>query len=617
MDNALPISGNDVPVGSDAAKTAPPLHSRYWPVVAAYGLVVILALVLLNVPGATDYVGADNDDKMRLIEVRDLLAGQDWFDMVQHRLGLAGGTLMHWSRFVDLPIANLISLFSFFLPQLQAEAAALLVWPLSLAVALLAAMGLAGRRIGGPPVMHAALALTAILIVTSVRFTPGAIDHHNVQLALTALIAAMLVDPHRRVSSFAVAGLACAMAMAIGAEMTPYVAVASLVVALLWVWHGAALADAAGAFALALGLAAAAAFFATVPPALYGMVTCDSLSIGIGGIAFAGCGVLALSVQVGSRLPRAGRFALLGVDALLVLAFARVLAPQCLGNPLANLDPMLVSLWLDHVMEAQSVLGLVRDDPGSVGGFYAIGLFGVAVCLFRIWHRDRSELHAVLLALLSVSYAIALIQVRGALFANLVAILPLALLIMDLRAIVHRDREDMGASFSFVVATLLAVPSIWALGGLAATEGFKGIASRAEAMTVEPAHNCSSPEAMAQLAALPAGVVAASSELGVHILRYTPHRALSAPYHRDQGGMLTELHIGLATPRDAEAFLRGAEVSIVAFCPSDAQTRKLGKLKPDGLYAQLAVGKVPAYLQALPSEGDAGLVLYAVLPAVN
>ena len=28
----------------------------------------------------------DSDDAMRLVQVRDLLAGQGWFDMVQHRL---------------------------------------------------------------------------------------------------------------------------------------------------------------------------------------------------------------------------------------------------------------------------------------------------------------------------------------------------------------------------------------------------------------------------------------------------------------------------------------------------------------------------------------------------
>ncbi len=40
----------------------------------------------------------------------------------------------------------------------------------------------------------------------------------------------------------------------------------------------------------------------------------------------------------------------------------------------------------------------------------------------RILHADRRRAHAVALVLIGVSYAIALIQVRGAIFANLLAI---------------------------------------------------------------------------------------------------------------------------------------------------------------------------------------------------
>src|SRR5262249_36541324 len=154
---------------------------------------------------ATDYVGADNDDAMRLVEVRDLLAGQGWFDMVQYRLGLDGGTLMHWSRLIDLPLANLISFFRLFVASERAEALALTVWPLTLSLALMACMGIIGRRIGGLPGLHVSLGLTALAVVTASRFTPGSIDHTNAQLCLAALITAMLVDNSFRPMSFALA----------------------------------------------------------------------------------------------------------------------------------------------------------------------------------------------------------------------------------------------------------------------------------------------------------------------------------------------------------------------------------------------------------------------------
>ncbi|NKN37505.1 hypothetical protein HFC70_14205 [Agrobacterium sp. a22-2] len=598
-----------------------PLWSRPELVVPLYCFAVILAIALLNLPFARDYVGVDNDDAMRLVEVRDFLAGQNWFDLTQYRLGLDGGVLMHWSRLIDLPIAGLIRGFGFFLPSERAEAAALLVWPLFLITPLLASMALAGLRIGGPKVMHVALGMTALLIITTNRFLPGAIDHHNVQLVLVAFIAAMLVDGAYRAASFGLAGAACALALAIGAETTPLVAAVCLIVALQWAWHGERFRVAAAAFALTLSLVVSLIFFGTVPPRLYTFITCDSLSLGYYGMTAIGGSLLFLSSIFASRFGRTTRFAILLVDGVVLAASVLVLAPHCLRNPLSDLDPMLVTLWLSGVTEAQNIAGQARHDPGSLGGFYAVGLFGIAICLFRALRRDRTELHVILLALISVCWVIALVQVRGAVFSNLLAVLPLSLLIIDLRRHAAEDPEDLSAGFTYVMTVLMAVPPVWALGGVFLAEGTAGLANRARESRVLSAGSteadCVSGQALRQLADLPAGTVAAPSGSGAPILRFTDHRTLSAPYHRNQGGMLTELHIGLATPEEAEAFVRGAGVSIIAFCPTDPQTGRIVNLKPDGLYAALKRGDIPAYLQPLPAIENSGLTIFTVKPPAN
>lgn len=596
--------------------TADKTWSRLWTrldfVVAFFSVVTVVVLLLINLPGATDYVGVDNDDAMRLVQVRDLLGGQSWFDLTQYRLGLDGGTLMHWSRLVDLPIAALILAFSQVLPAERAEAAALLVWPLFLILPLFVAVAVGARRIGGLPAMPIALGLAALLALTSNRFLPGAIDHHNVQLVLVAVIAAMLVDPRHKPASFALAGLAAALAIAIGAETSPFVATACLVVAVLWAWHGSGFAPAARAFALTVTIAISALFFATVPPRLYTMAACDSLSISYYGITAVGGLLLLVTVQLASQASRRTRFAVLLADGAAVLAAALILAPQCLQNPLNDLDPLLVTLWLDFVIEAQSILQQLRVEPASLGGFYAVGFFAIVVCLLRIVRDDRREIHAILLALILVSWLIALIQLRGAVFANLLSILPLSLLIAELRRNARDDPENMGAGFAFAVTTLLAVPSVWLLVGVFATEGTAGVTQRMKG-SVGPAtssQDCEAAAALRQLGALPPTTVVAPSNTGSKILRFTAHRVLSAPYHRNQGGMLTELHIGLAMPAEAAAFLRGAGATIIAYCGTDLQTETIRELKPDGLYAALERGEVPTYLEALPRDPNSGLALY-------
>ncbi|MGE7370167.1 hypothetical protein ACQKKX_14030 [Neorhizobium sp. NPDC001467] len=579
-----------------------------------YCLAVVIAIVVTIMPNAVDYVGQDNDDIMRLVVIRDWLAGQGWFDTHQYRLGLDGGTLMHWSRFIDLPIGAMIRLLSLFLEDRQAEAGALALWPLALAVLFLTAVGIAARRIGDSATVHIALGLASLYAYTSVRFQPGSIDHHNVQLVLVMTIAAMLVDPRYRATSYAVAGIATALAIAIGAETVPITAVVCFCVTVQWVWHGHRFRHAARAFGLSLALGVTAAFLATVPPQLYSTVTCDSLSLGfqaptaIGGAGLFLCTLLPAGA---GRWQRIGAMLALGI---VVLGATTLIAPQCLGSPLADLDPMLVELWLNNVTEAQSIFATIHNEPYMVGAFYAVGLFALAVCGFEIMRGERMEFHLILLALIGTAWGIALIQLRSSFFANALSILPLAVVITGLRRHSGKEPENINAGLAYIVGVLASVPVIWGFVGIVAQEGLRNsfnltAISKSGTPSAEIGE-CGSPGQWQALAALPAGLVTSPSNSGAEILRFTHHRAVSAPYHRNQGGMLTDLHIGLATPVEAEAFFRGAGISLLAFCKSDPQTINLMRMKPDGLYTALAKGQVPPYLERLPAPTEGGFEFF-------
>jgi len=88
---------------------------------------------------------ANTDDAMRLVEVRDWLAGQAWFDLHQYRLDPPGGVQMHWTRVVDVPLALLIKAFSVVLPVEQAERLTRIVYPVALHIGLFAAVACLAR----------------------------------------------------------------------------------------------------------------------------------------------------------------------------------------------------------------------------------------------------------------------------------------------------------------------------------------------------------------------------------------------------------------------------------------------------------------------------------------
>jgi hypothetical protein len=617
LTNTSPAAGEAglAPVGSlERARRTSPLAPLHRPVLVAF-VTLIVVTATMHFASYVDYVGADNDDVMRLVEVRDLLAGQGWFDLMQYRLGLDGGTLMHWSRLIDLPIANLILLFSFFMSPVMAEASALFVWPLLTTLPIFYALGIGGGVLAGGQGRLMALVLAFLFVLGINRFQPGSIDHHNVQLGLIATIAVCLILPGRPPLAHAIAGVAAALAIAIGVETTPHVLVAALIVAVQWLWLGNRMNAAAAAFSLAMAAALTAVFFLTVPPARYGMVACDALSTGFYSLGVLGAGSFFLAVATVSGRGFASRLAGLGLAGAATLGGALVIAPQCLGNPLGNLDPLLVSMWLDSVIEAQPVWSQLAEEPWTGAGFYLVPVLAMALCMWRI--RERRNIHAygVLLALLAVSWTIALVQVRGAVFGNLLSAIPMAALVADMRIRANADPANLRKGLAFAGSALAAVPFVWALSGVLLSMAVDKVAGEEVAgLFPEEQIVCTDSAAMQALAREPAGVVAGPSNLGAHILRFTPHRVLAAPYHRNQGGMLTELHAAMATPKDAVKFLRGAGVTVIAFCKSDPQIGTIAKVAPGGLYAELGRGNVPAWLEPVPGTQDQPVQLFRVRP---
>lgn len=172
----------------------------------------------------------------------------------------------------------------------------------------------------------------------------------------------------------------------------------------------------------------------------------------------------------------------------------------------------------------------------------------------------------MLMALIAINWVITLVQVRGAEFANLLAIPPLALLIAELRKDYTADPRNLRSILLYAGTLLASVPAVWAVGGALASKGVVNGFMVAAPFKAEETANCASRQALAPIAGLEPGVIAAASNMGAPLLRFTSHRTLSGPYHRDPDGMLAELHIGLAEPQRAEALLHEAKVTIVAFC---------------------------------------------------
>jgi hypothetical protein len=470
----------------------------------------------------------------------------------------------------------------------------------------LAGIARLARELAGDAAARLALIFAALTAPVLQHFRPGAIDHHNAQLALLVWSLALMARAPARPREAALAGLLCAISLAIGQEMAPAIAVIAAVTALRWLARGEAAKHATAGFALAFAAATLAFFAATVPPARYASAACDALSILQ--VAAAGIGGIGLAALTRARaLSSAGRrFAALAALGLLLGATMGFAFPACLSDPFGLLDPRLSELWLSNVNETRSIVAMLRELPREALAYYGLPAAGLGLGLLRCLRARDEERWSWILAVgvLAVLCVIAAWQLRGSAAANAVAValVPAALV----RGLQAPDRRAifLGLQRAVLIAVLLLNPLTLIAAGNAATRLVEsaGGTQRPTFIAGSP-HACQRSADYAPLARLPRGLVLAFIDAGPFLLMETPHAVLAAPYHRNLQGNAAMFDVFLAAPADAAARIAALGVDYVAFCPGAPERYHYALRAPEGLAAALSRGEVPDFLERIALDG--------------
>ncbi len=575
-------------------------------------LLALLTLLPAIVDGSAIHWPDDNDSTMRIVQVRDLIAGQGWFDYSQYRMGLDGGFVMHWSRIVDLPIAAIILLTQAVTGSAEyGELAAGIVWPtILLAIAMLSIMRSA-RIMGGEDAVFPA-ALIALMSLYSIGvFAPGAFDHHNLQLTL-CLLALWALLGEAGLRNGVVAGLLMALTLATGMETLPLVATAGLCVAAAFLLAGRSYAGPTIGFGAGFIAGCAAAFVAMVGWQNWLVAHCDAFSIAHLVVAAIGGGglatVAAMSVANGNFRSRS--ISLISLS--LVLSVVVVIAyPQCLTGPYSGLDQRLQTHWLSGIGEAQSVVSIWLNDPVSFAKYYATPLAALAVLIANLLHTGPKRRQLIVGGFLLISIIISFWQVRGGNFAVAMAVIPLAVWVGQKRAAAGTSHA---ATVAMIFAWVVSLNACWTLAAQALHKTAKP-AQAAVADASAPAktgQDCYQKSVLSPLAGMETGIVAAVSNIGPALLKHTPHRMLAGPYHRNIDGNIVNLDILMGFPDDAWQTVRANGVTIIAHCPDNDETGFLVASAPDGLLAALERNEPPVWLKPVANSGNSPLRIYNV-----
>lgn len=582
----------------------------------ALALLVALAVVaitlLLHRQAIAGFNLRDADDAMRLAQVRDLIAGQGWFDIRQYRVDpAAGGGLMHWSRFIDIQIAALIALLKPLLGAATAERWVIAVYPPLLLFPLFLLFGRIFARLGGRRLVAPGLLLAATGVTFLHYFAPLRIDHHNWQLLLSVAMLWLALGPpgFRR-------GLAAALVITVHSEISleglAYLAIFGGIFGLEWLRDPRAEPRLAG---YAAGLLIFPLLWLGVFRGWQAMtaVSCDSFSLPY----LAGVTATAAIVSGGLRAPAAWAAAWPWRLAGLMLAggvgagvFVS-LGQSCFAGPFAELEPLVRTHWYVLVSEGRPLWQLA---PNFAAVSLAPTMVGLAAA-FWAWRRARggplaADWTQAGLACLGAALVSVMVMRTGAVAHAflLPAFAVLALAIWDW----SRSRRTALGRVGAAAAILLASPSVAALIAAKAVDRH---APPPRAAAIGGAGVCPTPPMLSALAAAAPVRLFAPIDIGPALLVRTPHSVVATGHHRNHAAMNRVIAAFVAAPDQSEAIVRGEGAAYLVFCTPVDEMQGFARANPHGLAARLIRGEPVAWLVRDPALSAGVFHVYRIAAA--
>lgn len=559
--------------------------------------------------------GWDPDDRLRLVQLRDFLGGQSWFDTTQYRLNPPYGGPMHWNRLIEIPLALIVIPLTPLLGAEWAERIAAALIPL-LCLGLIMTMlahtakklaSAAGQEALVKPAAYAAAALAVSASPALIQLLPMRVDHHGWQIvaAIFALWALGWTD-HRK--SGIATGASLAIWLAISIEGLPLALGFFTMLGLGWLLGyrpGIRLFWALGSFAL-------------LQPLLYlvtrGIAPAGGCDI-IGPAHLGGALVGALILMAGVKSAKS-----FGYGSGPKLAFAAIallcsgsafylIEPQCSTGTFSALDPLVREYWYLNVREG---LPIWRQPLSQALSYIAGPLLGLIAFLLIVRTTPRTAQHTDLIeagAMLFWSTLIALLVFRAVSVAAIFAIPFQAILAVTLYSrarTIERPSKRIMASF-IIIPIILPGALVANLLRLAPDAD-----TAAKVVAEQNSAACDNSDSLRSLSSLPTGNIIAPFDLGPGILLTTEHNVLASSHHRNDKAMHDQIEIFRQPPAVARHLIVAHKIDYIVSCPDEAEMQTYAHRHPAGLWARLNTdGRKPDWLISVKLE-DSPLRIWKV-----
>lgn len=561
--------------------------------VLAWAAFVVVSLAIMPILGMHP-VGPD--DYMRILEVRDLLAGQSWWDVNQYRINPPDGASMHWSRLVDLPLLLVAALFG--------ETAALIAVPLLYLLVALFALRTIMQRLGfGPLAMGFGLAILPLFPFLPAQFAPFRIDHHAPQAVLAVLCAAALIQQSR--ISAVLGGLAAAVWVVVSLEGLPMVAAMAAILGLTYLWG----ADKRLPYFLgSLAIAAPVLSLASRPVSAFSPY-CDILLPGhMAAFALAALASAIIPFLPGQGSAR-GRFIALCLIPVAAVPVAFLTLGECAINPMEELDPVVQQFWHGFITEG---LPIWRQAPSVAAtlvwtivlvaaGWWIAGKNGA-------FDGDRGLSWSILAMLALAAGLYSMLLMREGVMAQLLTIPFAAYLLAHFMPRARAIESSVPRILATLACIFLATPTFASgafskLDPLVEKDSLRGLSLQ----SVEGL-----PCDYTRLNDLEPGHLLVPLDNAPQIIATTDHTIIMASYHRNQQGIADVVRAFSGDVESAHSIALENEVDYVVGCSSAVDMALYRSMTPEGFANALFSDEAPQWLQGVEGFNEGSLRVYRV-----
>ncbi len=560
---------------------------RYEPLFLS--IVLAVAIFFIRYSGVTEWNLGDNDNFMRLHQVLTFIESPSWYLHPLKDFNPQDGQIIHWSRIPDLPILALYYVSRIFVDHTNALQFSIAVVPLTYLIAFIGILCKISQSIFGVK-HHVLTVLYTFFSIAALKFYPGNIDHHNLQILLYSFFILLTFSPNFKRKAYAFgSALSISTSLLIGLEVLPFFIIT---LALLTIY---ALYSDLNKLKFIRDIS-----LLTFVTGVIGIVIFQPISIWFNPqydiITFPLlCFFLSAAITISLTLLKP-KLTILFITTLIFIGLTWLVFPNVLRSPYSGYPEPLVTYWLSHVSEARPLTMVIKNSSGLADVWqYLVTFTPAALSIFLLKNKNQK-----------LYYLLFIICLLPAICWQVRTVIISATLAIPLNTIVGLYIfKKIKTPVIRTLPTILITPALSTIIVASLIENSPNTKKSEKNVETLSTHD------YIKSLGIEGKKIFAPMDSGAEIVTLTDNYIIAAPYHRNIRGNLLYVNTLLSDNQELTyRKLRSEGIELFLFDKNDNQSKIIIKnAEPNSIIRSISDGNPPKWLIPMSDDGN-GRTIY-------